>query len=66
MKVEDNVVTGLIVSDIPLQAGYSGGPLLSHDAEIIGVHTVYETGGQSGWSTPVDTETLQELRAFLR
>lgn len=43
MKVGDTILTGLIVSDIPFQAGYSGGPLLSDDGEIIGVHTVYET-----------------------
>jgi S1-C subfamily serine protease len=43
VKVGDNVVTGLIVSDIPFQAGYSGGPLVNRRGEIIGVHTVYET-----------------------
>lgn len=64
MKVGDNVVTGLIVSDIPLQAGYSGGPLLNRRGEIIGVHTVYETRGQSGWSTPVTTKIIEEIRSI--
>lgn len=61
VKVGDNVVTGLIVSDIPFQAGYSGGPLLNRRGEIIGVHTVYETRGQSGWSTPITREILSQL-----
>lgn len=64
VKVGDNVVTGLIVSDIPLQAGYSGGPLLNRRGEIIGVHTVYETRGQSGWSTPVTTKIIEEIRSI--
>lgn len=61
VKVGDTILTGLIVSDIPFQAGYSGGPLLSDDGEIIGVHTVYETWGQVGWSTPITREILSQL-----
>lgn len=64
VKVGDNILTGLIVSDIPFQAGYSGGPLLSHDGEIIGVHTVYETWGQVGWSTPVTRKIIEEIRSI--
>lgn len=62
VKVGDNVVTGLLLSDIPFQSGYSGGPLLNERGEIIGVHTVYETTGESGWSTPVTREILEVLK----
>lgn len=52
---------GLIRSDIPLQAGYSGGPLLNPEGEIIGVHTAYEPAGASGWSTLVNRDIIREL-----
>jgi S1-C subfamily serine protease len=54
--------TGLIRSDIPLQAGYSGGPLLDPRGEIIGVHTAYEPAGVSGWSTLVNRDIIRELQ----
>ncbi len=66
VKVGNDVVTGLLLLDIPFQSGYSGGPLVNQLGEIIGVHTAYESSGQSGWSTPVDTKILRELRVLPR
>lgn len=32
----------LLLSDISLQAGYSGGPLVNTSGEVIGIHTVFQ------------------------
>jgi len=64
VKAGDDVVTGLLLSDIPFRAGYSGGPLVNQLGEIIGVHTAYETSGESGWSTPVNERVIRELRSI--
>lgn len=66
VKVGDDIFTGLLLSNIPFQSGYSGGPLVNQLGEIVAVHTAYETSGESGWSTPVDTEILRELRVLPR
>ncbi len=56
--------TGLLLTDIPFQSGYSGGPLMNLRGEIIWVHTAYEPSGKSGWSTPIDTDILRQLKAL--
>lgn len=66
LHVGDKTFTGLLLTDIPLQAGYSGGPLVNLRSELIGIDTAYETGGHVGWSTPVDAYFLREWRKDLR
>ncbi len=62
LEIGGNLFTGLLLTDIPFQSGYSGGPLMNLDGEIIWVHTAYEASGKSGWSTPVTREILEVLK----
>jgi S1-C subfamily serine protease len=61
LEIGGNLFTGLLLTDIPFQSGYSGGPLMNLDGEIIGVHTAYEPSGKSGWSTPVSREIISQM-----
>jgi serine protease Do len=66
VEIGDNLFTGLLLTDIAFQSGYSGGPLMNLRGEIIGVHTAYESSGKSGWSTPINTVILHQLRTLPR
>lgn len=61
VEIGSNLFTGLFLTDIPFQSGYSGGPLMNLRGEIIGVHTAYEPSGKSGWSTPVTREIISQM-----
>lgn len=61
VEIGGDLFTGLLLTDIPFQSGYSGGPLMNLRGEIIGVHTAYEPSGKSGWSTPVTREIVSQM-----
>ncbi len=61
-QIGDEAFDNLLLSDIAFQPGYSGGPLLNVNWEIIAVHTAYEVSGKTGWSTPVTREILEVLK----
>jgi S1-C subfamily serine protease len=47
---------GVIVTDAPIQAGDSGGPLYSSDDTVIGIDTAASTSGAStGFAIPINT-----------
>jgi S1-C subfamily serine protease len=64
VEIGGDLFTGLLLTDISFQSGYSGGPLMNMRGEIIGVHTAYESSGKSGWSTPVTREILEVLKSL--
>lgn len=50
----------LILTDIPLQAWYSGAPLFNLRGELIGINTAFGVGENVGWSTAVDRAVLED------
>lgn len=61
-----STITGLLLTDIPFQPGYSGSPLVNLRGELIGIHTAFGGERQLGWSTPVDEEMIRAWVAAVR
>jgi S1-C subfamily serine protease len=62
VSIDDQSLKGLILTDIPFQAWYSGWPLLNLQGELIGIHTAYASRENIWWSTPIDASLLVELQ----
>jgi len=55
-------LTGLIQIDLPVHAGFSGGPVLNGQAELVGILTAGTADGLGGgYATPVQSATLEKL-----
>jgi len=60
VRVQEADFWGLLFTDIPLHAWYSGGPLVNLRGEIIGINTVFDAQGRFGGSTPIDNTLIQD------
>lgn len=63
-----NRLTGLIQTDADVVSGYSGGPLMNADHQVVGINTAASTGKTSeeinGYAIPIKKvmETVNEIR----
>lgn len=63
-----NKLTGLIQTDADVVSGYSGGPLMNADNQVVGINTAASTGKTSeeinGYAIPISKvmETVKEIR----
>lgn len=49
-------LSGLLVTDADVVPGYSGGPLVDADGEVVGISTAASTGSEiNGYAIPIDT-----------
>ena len=54
----------LLETDIPLELGMSGVPLIDLQGDIIAINTAFSSEQWISWSTPVDQRIVSELRWF--
>ena len=65
IKIDDDsekVLKNLIKSDIRLEPGSSGGPIIDMSGDIVGINTAYiNQGEKQGWHTPLTQEKIQKF-----